>query len=203
VLLFGLYLTYKRISVTEKNVQVAQEGQITERFTRAIEQLGNRKRVIRLGGIYALERIAKDSADDHWTIMEVLTTYVRENAPWPEEKQESEPDQKSKEKIIKKPSEPTKTPADIQAILTVIGRRQWIDKEKNFINLKNTNLSRTYLSEANLSRANLAEANLTKANLFNANLTRAILVGAFYDKDTVLGDVLNQEQMDGMVLRKG
>ncbi len=178
VLLFGLYLTYKRITVTERNVQVAQEGQITERFTRAIEQLGNRKRVIRLGGIYALERIAKDSADDHWTIMEVLTTYVRENAPWPEEKQESEQNQKSKEKIIKKPSEPTKTPADIQAILTVIGRRQWIDKEKNFINLDNTNLHKANLYKANLSKADLTDANLSNANLVDANLVEANLTDA-------------------------
>ena len=56
VLLFGLYLTYRRITVTEKNVQVAQEGQITERFTRSIEHLGNKQLEIRLGGIYALER---------------------------------------------------------------------------------------------------------------------------------------------------
>ena len=38
---------------------------------------------IRLGGIYALERIAKDSEKDHGPIMEVLTAYVRENAPRP------------------------------------------------------------------------------------------------------------------------
>ena len=263
MLLFGLYLTYRRITATERNVQVAQEGQITERFTRAIEQLGNDRQLeIRLGGIYALERIAKDSADDHWTIMEVLTTCVRENAPWPEEKQESEQNQKSKEKIIKKPSEPTKTPADIQAILTVIGRRQWIDKEKNFINLSKTNLreanlnnanltkadlsganlsnatlsganlsmadlsganlsmanlsganfskatlsgadlSKAYLSKANLSRADLSKANLSRADLSEADLSEAILAGAFYDKDTVLGDALNQEQMDGMVMHE-
>jgi hypothetical protein len=36
---------------------------------------------VRLGGIYALERIARDSPTDHWTIIEVLSTYVRENSP--------------------------------------------------------------------------------------------------------------------------
>ena len=36
---------------------------------------------IRLGGIYALERIARDSEKDHGPIMEVLTAYVREKAP--------------------------------------------------------------------------------------------------------------------------
>jgi hypothetical protein len=38
---------------------------------------------VRLGGIYALERIARDSRDDHPQVMEVLTAYVREHAPWP------------------------------------------------------------------------------------------------------------------------
>ncbi|MEH2069560.1 MAG: hypothetical protein V7K47_15585 [Nostoc sp.] len=64
-----------------QNAQAAQDKQITERFAKAIEQLGNEKIETRLGAIYTLERIAKDSKDDRWTIMEVLTAFVRENAP--------------------------------------------------------------------------------------------------------------------------
>src|SRR5215210_693729 len=73
-----------------EDLRQAEQGQITERFTRAIDQLGatddkGKKKVeIRLGGIYALERIAKDSPErDYSTIMEVLMAYVWENAPWP------------------------------------------------------------------------------------------------------------------------
>ena len=74
---------WRRVRATERTVEVAQEQQITERFTRAIEQLGNEQSMsMRLGGIYALERIAKDSERDHWQVMEVLTAYVRENARW-------------------------------------------------------------------------------------------------------------------------
>ena len=47
---------------------IAQEGQITERFTRAVEHLGSDNLEIRLGGIYALERIARDSVRDHWPV---------------------------------------------------------------------------------------------------------------------------------------
>ena len=104
--LAGLYWTARRVLATEKNVGVAEEGQVTERFTRAIEQLGNDKMAIRLGGIYALERIAKDSEKDHGPVMEVLTAYVRENAP------RQNP-----------PKVPDRPATDIQAILTVIGRR--------------------------------------------------------------------------------
>jgi hypothetical protein len=51
----------------QETLRLTEQGQITERFTRAIEQLGatddkGEKRLeIRLGGIYALERIASDS----------------------------------------------------------------------------------------------------------------------------------------------
>lgn len=75
-----LWVAWRRATAAEQTVEVAKEGQITERFTRAVEQLGNRESIaIRLGGIYALERIAKDSSTDHWQVMEVLTAYVRES----------------------------------------------------------------------------------------------------------------------------
>ena len=40
---------------------------------------------MRIGGIYALERIARDSAKDHPTVMEVLTAFIREHSrdQWP------------------------------------------------------------------------------------------------------------------------
>src|SRR5215211_5326823 len=84
-LLSGLYFTWRTL-------QVNREGQITDRFTRAIDQLGktddkgNKLFEIRVGGIYALERIARESEEDHGPIMEVLTAYVRQHAPWPPQK---------------------------------------------------------------------------------------------------------------------
>src|SRR3954447_12289204 len=68
---------------TGLSYRLNRAGQITERFTRAIDQLGNAELDVRLGGIYALERIARDSKDDHPQVVEVLTAYAREHAPWP------------------------------------------------------------------------------------------------------------------------
>lgn len=69
---------------TARTFELNRRGQITERFTRAIEQLGKPDSVdVRVGGIYALERIAFDSPDEHGPIMDVLTAYVREHAPPP------------------------------------------------------------------------------------------------------------------------
>jgi hypothetical protein len=87
-LLFGLYFTWRRVEISERTLDTQRDHQETERFTRAIDQLGatdekgEKKLEIRLGGIYALERITSDSPRRYYlTVMEVLTTYVRENAP--------------------------------------------------------------------------------------------------------------------------
>lgn len=68
---------------TWRNVKATEEKQVTERFSKAIEQLGNDNIHVRLGGIYALERIANDSNKDYWQVIEVLTAYIREKAPYP------------------------------------------------------------------------------------------------------------------------
>ena len=63
--------------------ELTEQGQVTDRYTKAIEQLGSDKLDVRIGGIYALERIARDSARDHPTVMEVLTAFIREGPKEP------------------------------------------------------------------------------------------------------------------------
>ncbi|ACB52240.1 hypothetical protein cce_2892 [Crocosphaera subtropica ATCC 51142] len=84
-ILFNVYYAAKRATAldktalaAEKNIEVAQNSQITERFTKAVEQLGSENLSIRLGGIYALEKIAQDAPKTyHWTIMEILCAFIR------------------------------------------------------------------------------------------------------------------------------
>jgi hypothetical protein len=87
--LIGLFLTWQNTSQARKSTQqtleLTRRGQITERFTQAIDQLGatevgKKNLEIRLGGIYALERTDREDEAYHWPIMEVLTTYVRRHA---------------------------------------------------------------------------------------------------------------------------
>jgi hypothetical protein len=139
-LLLGLFYTAQTVRTAQRTLQVnqetlrtTQEGQITERFTRAIEHLGDKRLTVRLGGIYALERIARDSRKDHRQILEVLTAYVRDNAPWPPKVA-----QPLKEGQALKPA------TDIQAILTVL-TRIWIPggaggAGSNWLDLSRTDL---------------------------------------------------------------
>ena len=169
--LFGLYFTWA-------NVVATQEKNVTDLYVKAIEQLGSDKLEVRLGGIYALERIARDSEKDHWTIMEVLTAYVRENAPWPPEKIEiakkKRPWAKARDKeiLLLEPPE-----SDIKAVLNVLARTAIIyalKGEKRRIDLTGTNLSGVELPEANLEKAVFEESNLRGSNFLAANLGGAI-----------------------------
>src|SRR4051794_33235111 len=79
----GAVFTGLSYRLNRQGHELDRAGQLTERFTRAIDQLGSKSLDVRLGGIYALERIARDSADDHPQVIEVLTAYVRAHARWP------------------------------------------------------------------------------------------------------------------------
>src|SRR2546423_10739523 len=60
-----------------------RERQLIERFMRAVDQLGHPAMDVRLGGLYSLERIAREAPDNHGPIVEILAAFVREHAPWP------------------------------------------------------------------------------------------------------------------------
>jgi hypothetical protein len=61
----GLNFAWQQLGQTSDNVRVSQEGRITDRFTRAVDQLGSDDLTVRLGGICALERIAGDCPRDY------------------------------------------------------------------------------------------------------------------------------------------
>jgi hypothetical protein len=188
----GIIFTWRGQRLTQKGLQdtlrTTREGQITDRFTRAIDQLGKvedgqKLFEIRVGGIYALERIARESEEDYyWPIMEILTAYVRQNAPWPPEVgQERTEDVTDEQRAMEgsggksETTEPAGPDPDIQAIMTILRRRKrrYMHGEPEALDLHKSNLSGANLREANLSGANLKAANLRKADLRKADLRGA------------------------------
>jgi hypothetical protein len=192
-----------------RTLDLQREGQVTDRFTKAIDQLGavqpggavgekGKPKInleVRLGGIYALERIANDSQKDEWTIMEVLTAYVRENAARTDE-------------VMGPPGEPsTRLRADIQAILTVIGRRNASPEfpprpvklqEHLFVDVfQILDLRNTKLGGANLYAANLRGANLHGADLHGADLSVARLGGADLGETDLRGAKIFEADLAG------
>ena len=56
---------------------LAAAAAVTELYTKAVEQLGSDKAPVRLGGLYALERLAQDNPAQHQTIVNVICAYLR------------------------------------------------------------------------------------------------------------------------------
>ena len=56
------------------------EGHVTDRYTKAVSQLGDAASPVRIGGVYALERIGNDSPKDRTTIIYVLGAFIRERS---------------------------------------------------------------------------------------------------------------------------
>jgi uncharacterized protein YjbI with pentapeptide repeats len=182
-LLGGLYYTAQTQRISQEGLQVnqetlrtTQEGQITERFSKAIDQLGKSGKenlAVRLGGIYALERIARDSVKDHWPVMEVLTAFVREQT----RAHKTTPNNSPPVSGESADQERERIAADIQAILTVLGRRA-----RTFGNGESQplNLSMAQLKEADFRDAQLQRANFTGAQLQGVNFMGAQLQNIFF-----------------------
>lgn len=135
IALVAVYYTARNADTARRTFRLGEQGHVTDRYTKVIEQLGSDKLDIRLGGIYALERIARDSARDHPTVMEVLAAFVREHS------RDVETDEEGK---VKPRGPGLRT--DLRATLTVISRR-------------------AVAHDTPGTRIDLARANLTHANL--------------------------------------
>ena len=173
---------------TARNFILSREGQVTDRYTKAIDHLGSSRRDVRIGGIYALQRIAYDSGKDHPTVMQVLCTFIREHShePWPADKDGN---------LL---GGEQKTRPDVQAALFVIGyrraksdnqvmdlnhaslrsaildgmsftsrqsRHQWVAKQEPSAWLDEVDFTHATLKGVDLEGASLYGANFTDANL--------------------------------------
>jgi uncharacterized protein YjbI with pentapeptide repeats len=152
---------------TGRNYRLAREGQVTDRYTKAIEQLGSDRLDVRLGGIYALERIARDSARDHSTVMEVLAAFIREHSR--EQQMRVDP---GAGRTQERTTEP-----DVQAALTVIGRRN-VRQDQGHIDLTGSIIPGASLFRGDFTRVTLSDADLSGSFLSAGNFTRAWLDGA-------------------------
>jgi Pentapeptide repeats (8 copies) len=132
-------------------------------LNKAIDHLGepgDDKVDVRLGGIYALERIANNSKDDRATIAEILTAYVRGHAAWTSPAEDANRSDAAREEL----AELRVSAPDIQAVMTVLGRRALAPgRTQQPLLLAGTDLRRADLTYANLKGAILRGAHLEGA----------------------------------------
>ncbi|CAI7976213.1 conserved hypothetical protein [Frankia sp. Hr75.2] len=159
-----------------------RDTHVRELYVEAVKLLNDAELGIRLAGIYALERIARDSIADQRTVVEVLAAFVRQRThhqatPTPSLRRPPPGRRWTQPSPGTGDDAPMRLTIDIQAALTVLGRlprRRGVSRA----DLSGLSLINAELVKADLAGAQLAEVNLTDARLSKANLTGAYLPGA-------------------------
>jgi uncharacterized protein YjbI with pentapeptide repeats len=206
-----------------------RQRRIVESFSKAVEQLGGDKLEVRVGAIFALERLSKESPDDYWTIMEVLTAFVRERRKYTtitarlSERayflwlQAGQPEGRSEEFWVGavQLERLEDMPTDIAAILTVIKRRSIENRQREddrewFFNLSGIDLrdlggfylQRAFLNGAHLEEAFLKGVHLEGASLIGAQLEGATLHRAHLEGAHLIGADLREAYLRGAHLER-
>ncbi|MGJ8626655.1 MAG: pentapeptide repeat-containing protein [Sulfitobacter sp.] len=131
---------------------------------------------IRIGGIFALERIARENPAYHFQVIEILCAYIRGNVPT----QNLEPSLVLGSFKRKKPRE------DIQIAITVLGRRSDEGKKLETVNKFRLDLRGCDLSGADFSNGDYDGCILAECRLEGSRFTKSSLRGAWF-----FGSLLN------------
>ncbi|WP_238010733.1 pentapeptide repeat-containing protein [Dactylosporangium sp. AC04546] len=172
----GLFYTNeanrKQQELNRAQQALAERGQAADRFSRVIDQLGQEgdDRVsIRLGAIYALERLMRDAPSDLPAVVEVLNAFVRSHAA----------------RLPEPPRpdgwRPPESPADVRAAVVALARRPSprtfpnADFSGLVLGLPYLHVDGAFLSEVDLRFVDLRGASLANANFRLADLSFADL----------------------------
>jgi uncharacterized protein YjbI with pentapeptide repeats len=190
------------LRIAVETLKETRNRQIAERYARGAEQLGSVDHKFRVGAIYGLQQVANDSDEFYPSVVELLTSYVVENASWQNANRRAD-----------------QLPADIQAAFNVLGWRKctWGKGEDRRLELHGTDLRGLILKNkegvadggAHLEGAqlwnshfegppgttNLRYIHLEKAGLKNANLEGAYLFGAFLQDADLTGARINEADL--------
>jgi hypothetical protein len=81
VVAIGTFQVSKQtLHLSEQALQANTRQQASDRFGKAIEHLGSDNVDVRLGGIFALDKLARDTPTEHANVYNVLTSFVRGHA---------------------------------------------------------------------------------------------------------------------------
>lgn len=175
----GVFFTWQQLQTDRDQLHqqliVTQQGQVAERFTRAIDQLGSSKLDVQLGGIYGLKQIARQAANDpqvasyRLQVYEVLTAYIRRHAAGIDAAPQ-----------LNEPDELQQRVPGVQVALTVLARRTTSSSDP-VLDLHGADLRRADALGFRLEGVNLRDARLEGASLGRAHLEEARLDGAILD----------------------
>lgn len=167
-------LTWGRLELSRREHRLDADRDLTERYSRAIEQVGNDQDLfVRIGGIYALERYALDAArsgiasDTDWRMaLDVLATLARELS------------NKARPATAEADGDGAATGAAVEPPAAVIEAVRVLGRFRARSNQPSLVLPAHRLTGALLANADLRDADLRRAELWQAELQHADLRGA-------------------------
>ena len=197
-LIFALWrgwVAEQQKATAQRQADIAQQSLLNERYERGAEMLGSPVLSVRLGGIYALRRLAEEHPEQyHIQIMELFCAFLRN----PTSSDESR-DRENGQTLPPQTASPVRE--DVQVVLTTVGGRTEVglDIEKETgtfrLDLHNADLSRVHLPGANLTYANLGGADMRGAYLVDTNLSHVYLQGAQLERVNLINANFSQARM--------
>ena len=210
--MIGLPIAIWRSNVAERQAKTAQRGLLNERYQKGAEMLGSELLAVRLGGIYALARLAREHPGDyHLQIMSLLCAFVRHSKKDRNNKEDKATLTAAEEELSTYPPPAIKFKRfnrrrqtlllreDLRVVMEAIESRSKaciaLEKKDNFAldfgasNLRGLSLRRnSNLSGANftdLSGADFMDADLSAAVLLCVNLSDAQLQGVDFSNSSL------------------
>ena len=167
--LIALPLAIWRSWVAQRQADTAQQNLLNERYRQGAEMLDAKILSVRLGGIYALQRLAAENPKQyHIQIMQLLCAFVRHPPAGDGDKIKRVHGDRNKPELR----------SDVQDAVNAISachaRQSKLEIRAGFqLDLSGSNLLGVELFKARLSRTNFTRADLSEARLFGADLAGA------------------------------
>ncbi|MFD8549370.1 pentapeptide repeat-containing protein [Streptomyces sp. NPDC059649] len=194
--LAALLFTWVSVEQSGKQLQIAERGQVTGRFNAAVGNLASPAVDIRLGGLYGLERLMRDSPHDQPTVVTLLTAYVREHTHGQVGG-----------------SADARPATDVQAAMTVLANRDPKHDGSGDFDLRNVRLRhlgymgmwdrvRQRVIGINFPEADFSAADLSDADLGHAQLAGVVMTGTALRESTLNGTELADADLTGADLAR-
>ena len=193
-------LAQRQAETAQRQSETSQQGLRNERYQKGAEMLGSEVLSVRMGGIYALQRLAgEQSREYHCQIMGLLCSFVRHPT------RDDAVALRSDGTRARNDEQSGHIREDVQAVMELIAQRSEaaiaLEEESTFVlDLRGADLRGLHLWGAKFGKAILDRARLEGANLTDADLSQSSLEGADFSRCEIIMANLSGARMDRAVL---
>lgn len=186
---------------TARGYVLSRQSQITDRYAGAVSQLSSEFLDARLGGVFALQRLASDSWRDVGSITQVLSSFVVRRRPITPALSQRVTSSEVPNQLAQAP----RLEADVQAALDVLGsmkrtmRPELAESDLRGAELQGLSFERGDMQRCLLRSSNLRQVILREAELDNTDLRGARLDGADLTGARLSGADLRGTEIKGAV----